>query len=345
MSVTLDNKNNKLTFGGDTSIARTAANALTTTGSFKADQLEASGAGVKFPDGTVQTTHAVVPTNISAFANDSGYALSSTLSSVALSGSYNDLSNKPAAYSLPIASGSVLGGVKAGSGVTIGGDGTISASASIGELYLYDTVSRYQVCSITGQAVWVTTSDKVRYGLPWTQSGTSITMTENGHNHIVGDCMIVRGTNLDYQVVNLTSVTTNTFTFTTTTSATASGTAGAYSMGYTFAHNANGSANITGGTLTGPNGYTGVTLLTVHIHLAANTRSSTIYYLVIPIQPAGAQSGNDNVIVPGYNVRQDGTTLSAVGATIGCDISSSWQTYQLGALPASATGMHAQLYF
>lgn len=44
------------------------------------------------------------------------------LAPVAKSGSYNDLSNKPtipAAYSLPTASATVLGGVKVGSGLTI----------------------------------------------------------------------------------------------------------------------------------------------------------------------------------------------------------------------------------
>ena len=51
----------------------------------------------------------------------------SGLATVATSGSYNDLSNKPAAYTLPVATASVLGGVKDGSGVTIGNDGTISA--------------------------------------------------------------------------------------------------------------------------------------------------------------------------------------------------------------------------
>jgi hypothetical protein len=56
-----------------------------------------------------------------------------TLSSVALSGSYNDLSNKPtipSAYSLPTATSSVLGGVSIGSGVSIDGNGAISVSTA-----------------------------------------------------------------------------------------------------------------------------------------------------------------------------------------------------------------------
>ena len=58
----------------------------------------------------------------------------SGLATVATSGSYADLSNKPsipAAYSLPVATSAVLGGVKQGSNVTIGVDGTVSVSAPV----------------------------------------------------------------------------------------------------------------------------------------------------------------------------------------------------------------------
>lgn len=52
------------------------------------------------------------------------------LNNVATSGSYLDLSNKPAAYSLPVATSGVLGGVKVGSGISLTGDGTISVVSS-----------------------------------------------------------------------------------------------------------------------------------------------------------------------------------------------------------------------
>ena len=59
-----------------------------------------------------------------------------TLATVATSGSYNDLTNKPtipAAYSLPTASTSTLGGVKVdGSTITINNNGVISASGGGG---------------------------------------------------------------------------------------------------------------------------------------------------------------------------------------------------------------------
>ena len=62
----------------------------------------------------------------------------SDLSAVATSGSYNDLTDKPAvppAYTLPIASPTELGGIKIGSGLSKAVDGTVSVSASNGSVY------------------------------------------------------------------------------------------------------------------------------------------------------------------------------------------------------------------
>ena len=58
----------------------------------------------------------------------------SSLATVATSGSYNDLTNKPtvpAAYSLPTASVSELGGIKVGTGLSIDGDGVLTAGSGV----------------------------------------------------------------------------------------------------------------------------------------------------------------------------------------------------------------------
>jgi hypothetical protein len=52
------------------------------------------------------------------------------LALVAQTGNYNDLNNKPTPYALPIASATVLGGIKVGTGLTIAGDGTLTANAA-----------------------------------------------------------------------------------------------------------------------------------------------------------------------------------------------------------------------
>ena len=56
----------------------------------------------------------------------------SDLKTVAFSGSFNDLSDRPTPYSLPIASASTLGGIKVGNNLTIDQDGTLNASGGGG---------------------------------------------------------------------------------------------------------------------------------------------------------------------------------------------------------------------
>jgi precorrin isomerase len=80
-----------------------AASALTTAVAGKADT--ASLAPVAFSgvyaDLTGKPTIPTVPTVVSAFTNDAGYALGSALASVAFTGSYTDLTNKPTMPSVP----------------------------------------------------------------------------------------------------------------------------------------------------------------------------------------------------------------------------------------------------
>jgi len=99
----------------------------------------------------------VIPTLVSAFTNDAGYqkasdvasaisgkANTSSLATVATSGSYTDLANKPAipaAYALPAASATVLGGVKQGTGIAIAADGTISAAGGGGGSVVNDVTT------------------------------------------------------------------------------------------------------------------------------------------------------------------------------------------------------------
>lgn len=70
--------------------------------------------------------------NLSDLANAGTARLNLGLAAVAATGSYADLLNKPtipAAYSLPIATASALGGVKQGANVTIAVDGALSVAA------------------------------------------------------------------------------------------------------------------------------------------------------------------------------------------------------------------------
>lgn len=90
------------------------------------------------------TNRPTIPTQTNQLTNNSGFITTSSLtwtnitgkptfSTVATSGSYTDLTNKPtipAAYSLPTASNSVLGGIKVGTGLSIDQNGLLNATGS-----------------------------------------------------------------------------------------------------------------------------------------------------------------------------------------------------------------------
>lgn len=85
---------------------------------------------VKGVDYFTQAEIQQVENNAAAKVDLSDYAKSADLSTVATSGSYEDLTNKPtipAAYELPVASTTILGGVKVGSGLDIT-NGVLSAT-------------------------------------------------------------------------------------------------------------------------------------------------------------------------------------------------------------------------
>ena len=89
---------------------------------------------VKGVDYFTQAEIQQVENNAAAKVDLSDYAKSADLSTVATSGSYEDLTNKPTipdAYELPIASATTLGGVKVGSGLDIT-NGVLSATGGGG---------------------------------------------------------------------------------------------------------------------------------------------------------------------------------------------------------------------
>jgi hypothetical protein len=65
----------------------------------------------------------------------------------------------------------------------------------------------------------------------------------------------------------------------------------------------------------------------------------------VPVQPTGPWSSVDNIAIPQMQVRQDAVSLVAVGPTLAAFAGSDWQTFQIGALPAAATGILIQLQF
>lgn len=87
--------------------------------------------GVKIGSGLTINNNGVVSADVTS-STLTAYAKTTDLSAVATSGNYNDLSNKPtipAAYTLPNATSSTLGGVKVGSNISVS-NGTISLAKS-----------------------------------------------------------------------------------------------------------------------------------------------------------------------------------------------------------------------
>ena len=71
-------------------------------------------------------------------------------------------------------------------------------------------------------------SGNIESGLSWARSGTTLTVTSTAHGLTTGDYVVLRGFNVDYVYVSITSTGTDTFTCTVADSGATSGSAGAY---------------------------------------------------------------------------------------------------------------------
>lgn len=129
--------------------------------------------GVKIGSGLTINTSGVLSADVTA-STLTAYAKTTDLSAVAKSGSYNDLTNKPtipAAYTLPAASSSVMGGVKIGNNISVTG-GTISLTksnvtsalgytpattnnASLTGTTMVQTLTVSSVLNIPGGSIWI----------------------------------------------------------------------------------------------------------------------------------------------------------------------------------------------
>ena len=226
----------------------------------------------------------------------------------------------------------------AGSG---GGGG---GGAPAGELY--NPVTRYQLITTAGQSVYVSSSSTLYYGCSWSRAGTNLTIQRTGHGHNVGDRAIVRNTNVPFQIGAIIAVTADSYTITCADTGATNGTAAAYSMGFNYVHTG-ATGSITGGTLQAP-ANSDVQLLSIRIHLAANTRAGLTYNFTVPkgtLNGVGLDTNMDDVYLPFQQVRQDGTTLSAVGNTIATSIGGDFGTFQFAALPAVTTGLQIMASF
>ena len=174
-----------------------------------------AGTGIDITNDTISIDSTVValkseiptvPTNVSAFTNDAGYVSSSSLATVATSGSYNDLSNKP---SIPDAVSGTNDGTNWTS-LTIGSDtyGIPSGGGSSGP-----TVTRYTYNSTMS---WPSNSSATGYFKNNTQKFDINNASE-------GDTVIVTLKLVTVDNADFTSTSTTLIPFTLTVPASGSG--------------------------------------------------------------------------------------------------------------------------
>jgi hypothetical protein len=120
-----------------------------------------------------------------------------TLATVATTGAYSDLSGRPSAYSLPIASNSVLGGIKIGTGLSIDGTGLVTTTGGSG--------------TVTSVAASITGSTALSIaGSPVTTTGTlAFTWTGSSSQQVLGDGTLATKITNNNQLTNGNAFITN----------------------------------------------------------------------------------------------------------------------------------------
>lgn len=193
--------------------------------------------------------------------------------------------------------------------------GATGLSGSVSNVTLYNNLSRYAMVSTSGEEVWAVSSSTVFVGLSWSRFETLLTIYTTSHGHALGNCVIVRDTNVDYQVGLVTAMDANSFTIITSDTGGASGTSGAYSLGFTYYHVGEPS---TGGVLQAPSGIHADCQL-ISLRIRTGVRSGTTYTLTVPesaVNGSGANSSLGDCYVPDFNIRMDSDSLSAIAATM-----------------------------
>jgi hypothetical protein len=198
----------------------------------------------------------------------------------------------------------------------------------------YNTVSRYSIIDTSGSEVWCVSSSTSYQNFYWTRSTTTLTINRDSHGHTAGDRVIIRNTNMDYQACLIATVSTNSFTVTTTDTGDPSGTAGAYSLGFTYVQTSSG------GTLSSPTGdHADVQLLSLRIR--TGTRAGTTYDLALPtsaVNGTGADSSLADCYIPDYLVRNDSDTLTAIAGTMTVNNSAAgYNVFRFGNLGSTAS--------
>jgi hypothetical protein len=190
----------------------------------------------------------------------------------------------------------------------------------------YNTLSRYQVVDTAGEEVWVTSNATSFDGFVWARYGSIISVARKNHGLAIGDRVILRNTNVDYQSTLVTAVTTDSFSVTVANTGYTQGYSASYSRGFNYAH--------VGSPKTGGIVYPSsddVKLLSIRIR--TGERDSTTYDIEIPASALNDSSTSMGTsFIPMLSVRQDADNLSATSATIYANQAGSYSNYRVANL-------------
>lgn len=203
----------------------------------------------------------------------------------------------------------------------------------------YNTISRYEVVSTAGEEVWITSNATSYDGFAWVRYGAVIVVSRVGHGFSVGDRVILRNTNVEYQSTLVTAITVDSFSVSTTNTGFTQGSAASYSHGFNFAHTG---LPKTGGVLT----VTTEDVKLLSIRIRTGVRSSTTYDLQVPASALNDVSTSMGTsFIPMLSVRQDSDNLSATAATISVNNLGNYSSFQVANLGNPAASRIIVLMF
>ena len=209
--------------------------------------------------------------------------------------------------------------------------GTIGIRNDITDNFNFNPISRYQAVTTSGEEVWIVSSSTIYKELAWQRTSTSLIINRTAHGHSIGNMVIVRNSNLEYQTAFITQITTNSFTINTSDSGYTSGPFCSYSLGFTYTHIA---VPKYGGTLSAPTGdHADCQLLSLQIR--TGSRQGTTYDVIVPTSitnGCGTNTDLTNCFIPLCAVRTDADSLTSIGATLDTNIAGSYSTFRIGNL-------------
>lgn len=209
--------------------------------------------------------------------------------------------------------------------------------------------SRYEALSSANYKVHCHSNARQFNNVPWTRSGTALTVSHAGHGRSVGERAILKDVNVPFLNALITNVTAGSYTVTCADTGATSGTDGKYTMGFIYAHNSEVAGALTSGQLFAPANFE-IQLTSIRLHTPANSRAGATYDMTLPVTAwnsvIGSGLSRDDIYLPNQQIRADSDVLTAVANTIAMNQGAvGYATLRFSALGAVTQGQLMLLQF